>query len=222
MTDARPYAGLKVVDISQGIAGPYAAMLLAQHGADVVKIEPPEGDWARILGRRYGDHTAFSIAGNLGKRSIAVDLKSPEGLAIVQRLVDRADLFLEGFRPGVAERLGLGHAAVSSRNPRIVYVSVSGFGQKGPLRERPGMDPVLQAFTGMIDSNKGLDGAPHRVPFIPVDMATALYAFQAIAPALYAQRDTGRGSYIDVNLLQGAACIQTVRMMATWLEGGEM
>ena len=174
MSYEAPYAGIKVVDLSQGIAGPYAAMLLAQQGAEVIKVEPPDGDWARILGRRYGDHTAFSIAGNLGKRSLSVDLKTDEGRKLVQALAAKADVFIEGFRPGVATRLGLGWDELSAANPGLIYLSVSGFGQSGPSRDRPAMDPVLQAFTGMMESNKGKDGVPNRVSFIPVDMCTAL------------------------------------------------
>lgn len=222
MSYEAPYEGLKVVDISQGIAGPYAAMLMAQYGADVVKIEPLEGDWSRSLGRRYEDQTAFSIAGNLGKRSVAVDLKSEEGREIVYELVERADVFIEGFRPGVTARLGFGYEEISRRNPRILYLAVSGFGQAGPLSTRPGMDPVLQAFTGMLDANKGEDGIPHRIPIIPIDMATALYGFQALCTALYARREEEKGRYIDANLLQSGASLQIVRMMATHLEKGEM
>src|SRR5512134_3062512 len=119
-----PFAGLKVVDLSQGIAGPYSAMLLAQYGADVVKVEPPEGDWARGLGRRYGDQTAFSIAGNLGKRSIVLDLKSAADRDVMRRLAARADVFIESFRPGVAARLGIGYEDVRALAPRAVYLSV--------------------------------------------------------------------------------------------------
>ena len=132
-----PFAGLKVVDLSQGIAGPYSAMLLAQYGADVIKVEPPEGDWARALGKRYGDMTAFAIAANLGKRSIVLDLKTDEGRETLRRLVATADVFLESFRPGVAARLGFGYPDVSALNPRIIYLSVSGFGQDRPGRGAP-------------------------------------------------------------------------------------
>ena len=175
MSYEAPFAGLKVVDLSQGIAGPYCAMLLAQHGAEVIKVEGlGDGDWARTLGTRYGSHSAFSIIGNLGKRSIAVDLKSDAGKAVVWRLLKGADVFLEGFRPGVIKRLGFDYAAVSAREPRILYVAISGFGQSGPLSERPAMDPVLQAYTGLMSENRGEDGIPHRVPVIVVDMSTAL------------------------------------------------
>ena len=223
MSYEAPFAGLKVVDLSQGIAGPYCAMLLAQHGADVIKVETPgEGDWARALGARYGSHTAFSIIGNLGKRSIAVDLKTEAGKQVLWRLLEGADVFLEGFRPGVIRRLGFDYVQVSARVPRILYLSISGFGQTGPLAERPAMDPVLQAYTGLMSENRGEDGIPHRVPVIVVDMSTALYAYQALASALYARRDEARGRHIDVSLMQSAAALQSIRLMACHLEGGTM
>jgi crotonobetainyl-CoA:carnitine CoA-transferase CaiB-like acyl-CoA transferase len=217
-----PYEGLRVVDLSQGIAGPYVAMLLAQYGADVIKVEPPEGDWSRVLGARYGDHTAFSIGSNLGKRAIAVDLKTVEGRRIVERLVTGADIFLESFRPGVAARLGIGYDAVAALSPRVVYVSISGFGQSGPESTRPAMDPILQAFSGLIATNRGPDGIPHRVAPIVIDMSTALYMFQAVATTLHARRDEPRGRYLDTSLLQSAAALQVVHMTAHHLEGGKM
>ena len=218
-----PFAGLKVIDLSQGIAGPYCAMLLAQHGADVIKVEGiGEGDWARTLGTRYGNHSAFSIIGNLGKRSIAVDLKSEAGKQVAWRLLKGADVFLEGFRPGVIGRLGFDYDSVAAREPRLLYLSISGFGQSGPLAERPAMDPVLQAYTGLMMENRGQDGIPHRVPVIVVDMSTALYAFQALSAALYARRDETAGRYIDVSLMQAATALQSIRLMASHLEGGAM
>lgn len=218
----RPYAGLKVVDLSQGIAGPYCAMLLAQHGADVVKVEPLDGDWTRVLGPVYGDHTAYSVAGNLGKRSIAVDLKEADGRAIVDKLIPQADVFMEGFRPGVIDRLGFSYERLKKINPGLIYVSISGFGQEGPLREKPAMDPVLQAFTGFMSENKGPDGIPHRTPTIVVDMSTALYAHQAVAAALYGRIKNPAGRRINVSLMQAAANLQTVRLMSAYREGGEL
>lgn len=218
-----PFAGLKVVDLSQGIAGPYCAMLLAQYGAEVIKVEGiGDGDWARTLGKRYGTHSAFSIIGNLGKKSIAVDLKSDAGKQVVWRLLTGADIFLEGFRPGVIQRLGFDYESVARREPRLLYLSISGFGQTGPLAGQPAMDPVLQAYTGLMNENRGEDGIPHRVPVIVVDMATALYAFQALSAALYARRDEARGRYIDVSLMQASAALQSIRLMACHLEGGTM
>ncbi len=223
MTDEAAYTGLKVIDLSQGVAGPYCAMLLAQHGADVIKVEPVEGgDWSRGLGQRYGDQTAYSIPANLGKRSIALDLKADAGREVLWRLVRGADVFMQGFRPGVIERLGFGYEAVRAVAPGIVYVSISGFGPTGPLAERPAMDPVLQAYTGLTAENVGEDGVPHRVPIIPVDMTCALYAFAALGPALYARRDSGRGRHIEASLMQAGAGLQVVRMLQHHLEGGQL
>jgi crotonobetainyl-CoA:carnitine CoA-transferase CaiB-like acyl-CoA transferase len=221
MSYDHPFAGLKVIDISQGVAGPYCAMLLAQYGANVIKVEPPGvGDWARNLGVVYGDQCAYSLPANLGKRAIALDLKQPDGRAILWRLIAGADVFLQGFRPGVIERLGFGYADVSEREPRIIYLSISGFGQSGPLAERPAMDPILQAYTGLTVENKGEDGIPHRTPIIAIDMSTALYAYSAVSTALYARRDEPRGRHIEASLLQAAAGLQVVRMMQSYLEGG--
>jgi crotonobetainyl-CoA:carnitine CoA-transferase CaiB-like acyl-CoA transferase len=215
-----PFAGLKIVDLSQGIAGPYCSMLFAQHGAEVIKVEPlGEGDWARTLGMRHGSHTAFSIVGNLGKRSISVDLKTEAGKRVLWRLIKGADVFVEGFRPGVIRRLGFDYDTVAATEPRLLYLSISGFGQSGPLAERPATDPVLQAYTGLMNENRGEDGIPRRVPAIVVDMATALYAFQAVSAALYARRSEVRGRYIDVSLMQAAAALQSVNLIACHLEG---
>ena len=223
MSYETPFAGLKVVDLSQGVAGPYCAMLLAQYGADVIKVEPVEGgDWARNLGVVYGDQCAYSIPANIGKRSIALDLKPDAGKDVLWRLIEGADVFIQGFRPGVIERLGFGYDAVAAVEPRILYLSVSGFGQRGPFAERPAMDPVLQAFTGLTLENKGEDGIPHRVPVIPIDMSTAIYAFGAVSTALFARQTQAKGRHIEASLMQAAAGLQVVRMMQSHLEGGEI
>lgn len=217
-----PYTGIRVIDLSQGVAGPYCAMLLAQNGADVIKIEPGgEGDWARILGQTYGDHSAFSIAANLGKRSIVMDLKHPDSRAVVDKMVCEADVFIEGFRPGVIDRLGYSYERLKAINPSLIYVSVSGFGQKGPMHKRPAMDPMLQAFTGFMAENKGADGIPHRTPVIFFDMSTALYAQQAIASTLFMQRVHGKtaGRRIEISLMESAAAIQAIRVMSGYREG---
>jgi crotonobetainyl-CoA:carnitine CoA-transferase CaiB-like acyl-CoA transferase len=194
-------------------------MLLAQNGAEVVKVEPFEGDWARHLGQTYGDHTAFSVAANMGKRSIALDLKKDGARAIVDRLLENADVFLEGFRPGVIDRLGFGYDRVRAFNPGLVYVSVSGFGQTGPMRERPAMDPVLQAFTGFMAENKGPDGIPHRTPVIVNDMSTALYAMHAVQSTLFARANGGPGRRIEISLMEASANVQVVRLMDNYREG---
>ena len=219
MSFEKPYEGLRVVDLSQGVAGPYCAMLLGRHGADVIKVEPLDGDWARMLAPIYGDNTAFSIGANIGKRSLAVDLKAEAGRAIVDRLLADADVFLEGFRPGVIDRLGFSYERLAAFNPPLIYVSISGFGQAGPLREKPAMDPVLQAFTGFMAENKGNDGIPHRTPVIVNDMTTALYTQQAVAAALYARRDDPRGRRINISLMEAAANLQTIRLMSGYRDG---
>lgn len=221
MSYAAPFDGLKVVDLSQGVAGPYCATMLAQYGANVIKVEPTDtGDWSRGLGTRYGDHTAYSIPANVGKRSIALDLKQAAGRDVLWRLVQGADVFVQGFRPGVIDRLGFGYAAVAAREPRILYVSVSGFGQTGPLAERPAMDPVLQAYTGLIAENVGEDGIPHRIPIIAIDMSTGMYAFGAVATALHAREKLPHGRHIEASLMQAAAGLQVIRMLGSYLEGG--
>ncbi len=219
MSFEKPYEGLRVVDLSQGVAGPYCAMLLGRHGADVVKVEPLDGDWARLLAPIYGDNTAFSVCANIGKRSIAVNLKSDAGKDIVERMIPEADVFLEGFRPGVIDRLGFAYDRLSKINPGLLYVSISGFGQEGPLREKPAMDPVLQAFTGFMAENKGQDGIPHRTPTIINDMSTALYTQQALAAALYVRRDSRRGRKIEISLMEAAANLQTIRLMSGYRDG---
>ena len=222
MSYEAPFEGVRVVDVSQGLAAPYCASLLAQHGADVVKVEPVGGDWSRLLGPVQGDHTAFSITANLGKRSIAANLKDAQGRAILWRLLRGADLLIEGFRPGVIDRMGFGYDAVCAREPRILMLSVSGFGPVGPLAERPAMDPVLQAYTGLTMENAGEDGIPRRVPISIVDMSTGLYAFQAASAALYARLNQPRGRHLQVSLLQAATAMQAVRLLASTFEGATL
>ncbi len=219
------FAGMKVIDLSGGVAGPSCAMMLAQHGADVIKVETPHngGDWSRILGRTYEDHSAFSLYGTLGKRSLALDLKTAEGKEILWRLVRGADVFIEGFRPGTIQRYGFGYDAVSAKEPGIIYYSISGFGQTGPMAARPAMDPVLQAFTGIVTENKGEhDGHPHRIAISLIDMFSGLLGFQAIATSLYVRREQAvkKGRFIELSLMQGGAMLAIIRMIAHHLERG--
>jgi len=221
------FAGMKVVDLTGGVAGPSCAMMLAQHGADVIKVETPHhgGDWSRILGRTYEDHSAFSLYGTLGKRSLALDLKTPEGKEILWRLVRGADVFMEGFRPGTIHRYGFGYEALSAREPQLIYFSISGFGQTGPLAARPAMDPVLQAFTGIVTENKGEhDNHPHRIAISLIDMFSGLLAFQAIATSLYVRREQveKQGRYLELSLMQGGAMLSIIRLIASYLEHGTL
>ena len=219
MSYEKPYEGLKVIDFSQGVAGPYCGMLLAQYGADVIKIEPKDGDWARNLGQEYGQHSAFSVTANLGKKSIVFDLKNKKSQPILDKIINECDVFIEGFRPGVIERLGYGYERLKSINSKLIYLSISGFGQKGPMSAKPAMDPVLQAFTGFMSENKGPDDIPHRTPVIIFDMTTALYATQLVSSALFARIKEDIGKKIEVSLMEAAAAMQSIRLMSGYMEG---
>ena len=219
MSCQKPYKGLKVIDFSQGVAGPYCGMLLAQHGAEVIKIEPKDGDWARNLGQEYGEHSAFSVAANLGKKSIIVDLKNKRSKPILDKIIKQSDIFIEGFRPGVIKRLGYDYNRLKNINPKLIYLSISGFGQDGPMNHKPAMDPVIQAFTGFMSENKGPDDIPHRTPVIIFDMATALYATQLISTSLYARINENLGRKIEISLMEAAAAIQVIRLMSGYMEG---
>lgn len=220
-THQAPYRGLRVLDLGQGVASPYCGYLLAAYGADVIKVEPPQGDWSRGLGTAYGGHTALSAVYNRGKRGLRLDLKTESGLKAVQRLAARSDVFIEGFRPGVAARLGLGWEALSAENPGLVYVSVSGFGQTGPDAQRPCSDSVAQAYSGLVSVNRGFDGAPHRVGTTISDITTGLYAFQAVATTLFARAATGQGRRLDISLTQSTAALLGHKLAEQMLEGGE-
>lgn len=219
-THEAPYRGLRVLDLGQGIASPYCAMLLGVYGADVIKVEPPEGDWSRFLGTTYGSHTTLSAVYNRGKRSLCLDMKHKDGIAIAKRLAGDSDVLIEGFRPGVAARLGLGYEELSRDNPGLIYLSISGFGQSGPYSKRPGSDSVAQAFSGLVSVNPGNDGVPHRVGTTISDVVTGVYAFQAIATTLFARMTTGTGRWIDVNLAQSTAALIGHKVAEHVLEGG--
>jgi crotonobetainyl-CoA:carnitine CoA-transferase CaiB-like acyl-CoA transferase len=217
----RAFEGIRVFDATQGVAGPHCAMLLAQHGADVVKVEPIAGDWGRAIGKKHGEHCAYGLSVNRGKRSIALDLKHPEGLAIAQKLAFEADVVLESFRPGVMGRFGLDYASVKAKNPKVIYLSVTGYGQEGPYNGRPVTDSVIQAYSGWMSINKDKDGIPQRISIIAIDVMTGLYAFQAVAPALFLRERTGEGQYLDVPLAGAAAAFQAGKMIEYQLEGAE-
>lgn len=219
MSYKKPYEGLKVIDFSQGVAGPYCGMLLAQQGAEVIKVEPMDGDWARNLGQEYGEHSAFSVAANLGKKSIVIDLKNQKSLKIIDKIIKDVDVFIEGFRPGVIDKLGLGYERLKKDNPKLIYLSISGFGQKGPMSKKPAMDPVIQAFTGFMSENKGPDDIPHRTPVIVFDMATALYAMQIISATIFARISEKFGKKIEISLMESAAAFQSIRLMSGYMEG---
>ena len=220
MSYGKPFEGLKVLDLSQGFAGPYCAQFLAQYGASVTKVEPPEGDWARRLGIVYGEQSTIAMTANRGKKSIVLDLKNPGGAAVAHDLARQCDVFIEGFRPGVCARFGLGYDDVYKINPGVIYLAISGFGQQGPYNREPATDTVVQAYSGLMSMNRGNDEIPHRVGHYIVDCVTALYAYQALSSALYARRDEAEGRFIDCSLMQAAAALQTSKIADYHLEGG--
>lgn len=220
MSDQKAYSGMRIVDLTQGIAGPHCTMLLAQHGADVIKIEPMEGDWGRTLGDLRGDHCGHSVMFNRGKRSIALNLKHPEGIAIVRKLAADANVFAESFRPGVMARLGFGYEALKEMNEKIIYFSVSGFGQDGPYSKRPTVDTLIQAFSGMMVMNRTPDGLPHRQGMIAVDVLTGLYGFQAVSAALMRQLRFGQGCRIDNSMMLSTAAFQGAKLMEHAISDG--
>lgn len=220
MSNDKPFTGLKVLDLSQGYAGPYCAGLMSLYGAEVIKVEPAEGDWGRNLGAQVGEHTGISVNANPGKKSIILDLKNEQGRALGRQMARDADVFVEGFRPGVAARLGFGYDDLRAENERLIYLAISGFGHSGPYTDRPATDTVLQAFSGLMSINEGNDGVPHKVGHFIVDATTALYAYQALVTALYARRDDGQGRFIDCSLMQGAAALLAPKLIDYGFRGG--
>ena len=200
--------GIRVLDLSRVIAGPYCAMMLADLGADVVKVERPgRGDDMRYLGNgKDGMSLGFATI-NRNKRAIAVDLQHPEGLKIVVELARRADVILENFVPGVAERLGLGYQTLSAANPAVVYASVSGYGQDGPYARRPGYNTIAMGMSGLM----ALTGQPGDPPTRPggsiSDVAASYIAFGAVCAALVQRFRTGRGEHVDVSLLASSVAL---------------
>ncbi|HVQ76280.1 MAG TPA: CoA transferase [Candidatus Binatia bacterium] len=195
-----PLEGVTVVDLTSYIAGSYAAMMLADLGARVIKVESLEGDSFRELPGFFG--------WNRGKRSVAINLKDPEGRQVVYRLARIADVAMENMRPGVAERLGVDYASLEAVNPRIVYSSVTAFGPDGPYRERPGFDPLLQAMSGVMEL-QGFGGPPQYLRVAVTDYYCAALAAQAILAALFVRERTGRGQRVATSLLQAALALQS-------------
>jgi crotonobetainyl-CoA:carnitine CoA-transferase CaiB-like acyl-CoA transferase len=199
-----PLHGYRVVDLTSNVSGPLATMILADQGADVIKVEAPDGgDATRAGGNRRAGFTASFLNNNRNKRSIALDLKRPAALQVVMRLIAGADVFVQNFRPGVAERLGVGEDAVRVVSPNIVYVSISGFGEVGPYAAKPAYDPVIQGFSGLATVQAGSDEArPRLLRTILPDKLTAITASQAITAALLARERTGEGQHVRLSMLE--------------------
>ena len=196
-----PLAGFRIIDLSRVLSGPIATGLLADQGADVIKVEPPAGDIVRRMGGK-GDLGPGFLTSNRGKRSIVLDLKSAEGIAVVKRLVADADVFVQNFRPGAIEGMGLGYEVLKALNPRLLYVSISGFGETGPYAHKRVYDPVIQALSGMADiqANDAND-RPRMMRTVIPDKTTGLTVAQAITAGLLARTRTGEGQQIKVAML---------------------
>ena len=226
MASPGPLSGLLVADFSRVLAGPFAAMMLADLGARVVKVERPgTGDDSRGYGPFVDGRSLYFARVNRGKESIALDLKDPADLDVARRLIARADVLVENYRPGVMDRLGLGWPAMQQLNPRLVYCSVSGFGHSGPWRERPAYDAVVQGLSGIMAVTGAASGPPVK-PGVPIaDLSAGLYAFGGITSALLGRAQTGAGTHVDiamydatVSLLEGAA----LSWLATGREPGRI
>ena len=213
MTQRKPLEGFRVLDMSQGIAGPSCAGHFAEFGADVVKIEPPEGDWMRPLGSRVGGTSPQAVTYNRGKQSLAIDLKTARGRDVALKLAARSHVAIESARPGVMQRLGLGFADVKAVRPDIVYVSVSGFGQTGPMREAPLVDALAQAKSGLMSVMRSREGAPVKMDATLIDAITGLYAYQAASMALWGRAPGAEAKHIDISLMQAAAHIQAPNIL---------
>lgn len=202
MTAAGPLSGVRVVDLTAMISGPVATMLLAEQGADVVKVEPPGGDLVRHMGSSRGGMSATFLSSNRSKRSLVLDLKTELGMEALRRLLRTADVFVQNFRPGVAERMGLGEAALRPLRPDLIYVSISGFGETGPYAHKRVYDPVIQALSGLAAIQADRDsGRPRMVRTIVPDKVTALTAAQAITAALFARERSGSGQHLRLAML---------------------
>ncbi|MGB3068385.1 MAG: CoA transferase [Ottowia sp.] len=215
-----PLQGVRVIDFATGIAGPHAGLLLAHHGADVIKVEPPEGDWSRRLGISVNEQSPFSTYYNRGKRSLALDLKHPRGRELALQLIHDADIVIESFRPGVMKRLGLDPARLREQRPELIFLSVSGFGQEGPLAQLPATDTVIQGYAGIMSLNRDALGTPQRFPMILVDVVSGLYAAQAVMAAYIRKLRFGQGASIDCSLMQSALALQAPALVKHQFERG--
>jgi crotonobetainyl-CoA:carnitine CoA-transferase CaiB-like acyl-CoA transferase len=202
-------AGLKVIDLSRVLGGPYCTQILGDHGADVIKVEPPQGDETRTWGPPFqGDAASYFIGVNRNKRGIALDLARPEGREVLFRLLDGADVLVENFKTGTLERWGLGYDAVlAKRYPRLVHCRISGFGADGPLGGYPGYDAAVQGMSGLMSLNGEAEGEPLRVGVPVVDLATGLNAAIAIMMALQERQRSGKGQFVEATLYDCAVAL---------------
>ncbi len=216
-----PLVGVRVLDLTRILAGPFCTTMLADLGAEVIKVEPlGAGDDTRIWGPPFEDgESAYFLSVNRGKKSVAADLKTPGGREAVCRLAARCDVFVENFRPGVADRLGVGYAELSALNPGLVYLSISGFGKDGPYRDRAGFDLIAQAMSGVMSMTGDPDGGPCKVGIALGDLAAGMWGAYGVAAALLARERDGRGPHIDLGLLDGCVALLTSLSGSYFMDG---
>ena len=221
-----PLSGVNVADFTRVLTGPFCTMLLGDLGANVIKVEPPQGDDTRAWGPPFqrgeagagGRESSYFLSVNRNKRSVVLDLKTEAGLNAARALMLDSDVVVENFRPGTFERLGFGWEALHAESPRLIYASVSGFGQTGPYRDRAGYDVIAQGMGGMMSYNGEMGGQPLRVGVAVADVFSGALLTQAILAALYQREKTGEGQRLDVNLLESVIALgssQTGRYLAT-------
>jgi len=196
--------GVRILDLTRNIAGPVATMFAAEMGADVIKVEPPGGDEMRTWPPFLHGQSAYFVSCNRGKRSISLDLKTPEGKSLFRRLLAHADVVVENYRPGTLEKMGVGWEDAKLVHPRLVWVSVTGYGRQGPAARAPAYDSMMQAFTGIMGITGEAGGAPVRCGGSPIDIATAYLAWGAMMTGLHAVSSSGRGVLMEVSLMESA------------------
>jgi formyl-CoA transferase/CoA:oxalate CoA-transferase len=216
-----PLSGITVLDLSRVLSGPFCTMQLADMGARVIKVEQPgRGDDTRAWGPPFlGEESAYYLSINRNKESLSLDLKNPDARAVVDALLDRSDVLVENFRPGTIERLGLAYEQVREQHPRLIYCSISGFGQTGPRRDAPGYDSVVQAEGGLMSVTGHEEAPPVRLGVAIGDMAAGLYAAFAIVTAMLARAGSGRGQFIDVGMLDSVASLLTYQAGLFFADG---
>jgi formyl-CoA transferase/CoA:oxalate CoA-transferase len=219
----KPLDGVKVLDLTRHMAGPFATQMLSDFGADVIKVESvPNGDPSRRTGTAFvGDESGLFLIWNRGKRSLAIDLRSPAGKQAVRRLAEQADVLIENYRPGVADKIGLGYESLSEVNPGLVYIALSAFGSSGPWSEDPGTDPVVQAMSGVMSVTGEADGGPLLIGVPIADYAGAMTGAQAAMLGLLARERTGRGQKVEISMLYALISALTTRLASHWFAGEE-
>ncbi|HEY2907654.1 MAG TPA: CoA transferase [Vicinamibacterales bacterium] len=217
----QPLDGITIVDLTRVLSGPYCTMLLADMGARVIKIEQPgKGDDTRHWGPPFVEgESAYFLSINRNKESVTLDFKAMEGRVALEQLIAKADVLVENFRPGTLAKLGLDYATLASRHPRLVYCSISGFGQTGPRKNEPGYDAVMQAEGGLMSITGAADGPPYRLGVAISDIVSGMFAAQGIAMALFARERTGRGQLVDIGMLDSVAALLSYQAAIYFITG---